>query len=157
MKRRKFVQRSIFCTSLGYLSGCSLLRSGTTQEPAATNSSSVPINGSATSGGPTPEYSLPLEINNVSSEPINITIRLVSVQQSQTNSTTVANSVIYSDTLTLEPSEKIDLKPYRNSQSFRMVLESNDEVVFEEFVELQEGFKISFLSETQISAETVVA
>ena len=117
----------------------------------------MPINGSATSGGPTPEYSLPLEINNVSSEPINITIRLVSVQQSQTNSTTVANSVIYSDTLTLEPSEKIDLKPYRNSQSFRMVLESNDEVVFEEFVEPQEGFKISFLSETQISVETVVA
>jgi len=87
--------------------------------------------------GPTPEVTHGLELINDHREPLGCTVEL-----RPANDADVDSAPLFAQQVSLQPTETLDLAPYRNGEPAILSIESDAEPLFEERIEPQEGLTV---------------
>jgi hypothetical protein len=95
-----------------------------------------------------------LEIVNLSSEDAPLHVNLTEDMSEEEAPGT--KEELYSKNISLSPREKLNLEEYRRGKAMNLIVELNDEVIFDEQVETHEGVSIEILSESEINIERKV-
>lgn len=101
---------------------------------------------------PTPSGSLPLEVINTTDDPIGVDVRLT---ESTGDGTPTPDGAVYAEAVELGPSDRLDLRPYRNATPLEFAVAVDGTTLFEDTVEPYEGHTVRLLSETDVHVDTV--
>lgn len=159
--RRRLLRLCGVCLGTG-LAGCSSETVSTASESpdrtgSTTTLSETTGDGRETATGtpvePTPSGSLPLEVINATDDPIGVDVRLT---ESTGDGTATPDGAVYAEAVELGPSERLDLRPYRNDTPLNFAVAVDGTTLFEDTVEPHEGHTVRLLSETDVHVDTVV-
>jgi len=145
MKRRRYLAISGVWAG-GVIAGC-LDRSDSDG-----NGTTATTNRATASAGPTPDVTLGLELVNVRGESLVCTVELRPASDADVDS----RAPLFAEQVTLQPTETLDVTPYRNDEPALLTVERDGETVFEERIEPQEGLAVHIGSD-DVTTDWVVA
>ena len=154
MDRREFISRSFVCGTLFLVSGCSTDQPNQNETDIPTDNTDESSNTETTSGSTPTVDTMTLEIVNLSSEDAPLHVNLTEDMSEEEAPGT--KEELYSKNISLSPREKLNLEEYRRGKAMNLIVELNDEVIFDEQVETHEGVSIEILSESEINIEREV-